>query len=294
MPWLQFRIDTSAALAPACEEYLLARGAAAVTLQDNADQPLYDQDRAATPLWTQTCVSGLFPASTDTAAVWLAAPESIMNNALHRVEILEDKDWEREWMQHYSPLQFAPKLWICPSWLSPPDASAVNILLDPGLAFGTGTHATTAMCLRALTELPTPPKRVVDYGCGSGVLAIASLLLGSEWALGVDTDPQALVATRNNADRNGIAAQRLEVSLPFADRPLADLVVANILAGPLCDLADTLCQHLSSGGELLLSGILSEQVPALQAAYRHHIALSVLDEREGWVALYGKRDSSLR
>ena len=144
------------------------------------------------------------------------------------------------------------------------------------------------------TELPTPPKRVVDYGCGSGVLAIASLLLGSEWALGVDTDPQALVATRNNADRNGIAAQRLEVSLPNTDRPLADLVVANILAGPLCELADTLCRHLSSGGELLLSGILSEQVPALQAAYRHHIALSVLNEREGWVALYGKHDGSLR
>ena len=268
---------------------MLDRGAAAVTLQDNADQPLYDLDRAATPLWTQTSVSGLFPASTDTAALWLSAPDTILDNARHRVEILEDKDWEREWMQHYQPLQFAPGLWICPSWHSPPDPSAVNILLDPGLAFGTGTHPTTAMCLRALAELPALPRHVIDYGCGSGILAIAALLLGTESALGIDTDPQALVATRNNADRNGIAAPRLRVSLPGTDRPRAELVVANILAGPLCELADTICQHLSSQGELLLSGILSEQVPALQAAYSDHITLSVLHEQDGWVALYGRR-----
>jgi ribosomal protein L11 methyltransferase len=287
--WLQLRIDTSAALAPACEEYLLAQGAVAVTLQDNADQPLYDLDRAVTALWTETCVTGLFPAATDTEALWQSAPESILGKALHRVEILEDKDWEREWMQHYHPLQFTENLWICPSWHSPPDPGAVNILLDPGLAFGTGTHATTAMCLRALAELPVQPNRVIDYGCGSGVLAIAALLLGAKWALGIDTDPQALVATRNNADRNGITAQRLEVSLPGTARPTADLVVANILAGPLCDLADTICQHLSSRGDLLLSGILSEQVPALQAAYSDHIALEILSEQEGWVALYGQR-----
>jgi ribosomal protein L11 methyltransferase len=288
--WLQFRLDTSAALAPACEEYLLAQGAAAVTLQDNADQPLYDLDRASTPLWTETCVIGLFPAATDTAALWLSAPKTILDNTSHRVEILEDKDWEREWMQHYKPLQFAQNLWICPSWRTPPDPGAVNILLDPGLAFGTGTHATTAMCLRALAELPARPRRVIDYGCGSGVLAIAALLLGAEWALGIDTDPQALVATRNNADRNGIASRRLEVSLPGSARPTADLVVANILAGPLCELADTLCQHLTRRGGLLLSGILSEQVPTLQAAYRDHITLSILSEQDGWVVLYGRRD----
>ena len=165
----------------------------------------------------------------------------------------------------------------------------MNILLDPGLAFGTGTHPTTAMCVRAIAKLEPHGKRVVDYGCGSGVLAITALLLGAEGALGVDTDPQALVASRNNADRNGITTQQLRLSLPEKASAEADLVVANILAAPLCDLADTLCRSLSSGGELLLSGILSEQVPDLVAAYAGHVALSVQAEQEGWVALYGKR-----
>ena len=289
MSWLQFRIDTCAALVPSCEAYLLAQGAVAVTLQDNADQPLFHQERSAVPLWQETCVTGLFPAGADTGTLWQSAPADIRDHCQHRAEILEDKDWEREWMQHYQALQFAPQLWICPSWLQPPDPGAVNILLDPGLAFGTGTHPTTAMCVRAIAELEPHGKRVVDYGCGSGVLAITALLLGAEWALGVDTDPQALVASRNNADRNGITTQQLRLSLPEKASAEADLVVANILAAPLCDLADTLCRSLSSGGELLLSGILSEQVPDLVAAYAGHVALSVQAEQEGWVALYGKR-----
>jgi ribosomal protein L11 methyltransferase len=287
--WLQFRLDTSADLAPACEEQLLALGAVAVTLQDNADQPLYDQELGATPLWQETCVTGLFPANTDTQALWQALPESTQTQARYRADILEDKDWEREWMQHYQPLQFTEKLWICPSWLEPPDPGAINIRLDPGLAFGTGTHPTTAMCVRAIANLEPGHKRVIDYGCGSGVLAIAALLLGAEWALGVDTAPQALVATRNNAENNGITAQQLEVSLPGEASAPVDLVVANILAGPLCGLAETLCSQLRTGGEILLSGILKEQVPDLTAAYAPWLELSVLSEDSGWVALYGKR-----
>jgi len=287
--WLQFRLDTSADLAPACEEQLLALGAVAVTLQDNADQPLYDQELGATPLWQETCVTGLFPASTDTQALWQALPESTQQSARYRADILEDKDWEREWMQHYKPLQFTEKLWICPSWLEPPDPEAVNIRLDPGLAFGTGTHPTTAMCVRAIANLESRHKRVLDYGCGSGVLAIAALLLGAEWAMGVDTAPQALVATRNNAQNNGITAQQLEVSLPGEPCAPVQLVVANILAGPLCGLAETLCSHLLPGGEILLSGILKEQVPDLTAAYSAWLELSVLSEDAGWVVLYGRR-----
>jgi ribosomal protein L11 methyltransferase len=289
MPWLQVHIDTSAVLAPDCEEQLLALGAVSVTLRDNADQPLYDQERGATPLWQETRVTGLFPANTDIRALWETVPETIRNATRPRAEILEDKDWEREWMQHYQPLQLTEKLWICPSWLEPPDPAAVNILLDPGLAFGTGTHPTTAMCVRAIAGIGAQGKRVIDYGCGSGVLAIAALLLGAEWALGVDTDPQALVATRSNAECNHIPRPSLDLSLPGPGLARADLLVANILAGPLCELADTLCQYLDPGADLLLSGILSEQVPDLRSAYRDHIELSIYSEQGGWVALHGIR-----
>ena len=230
----------------------------------------------------------LCTASTDTDALWDSLPEHLRDNCHCRPEILEDKDWEREWMQHYQPLKFTDGLWICPSWLQPPDPQAVNILLDPGLAFGTGSHPTTAMCARALAGMKPTGKRVIDYGCGSGVLAIAALLLGADWALAIDNDPQALIATRNNARRNGIEEKQLEVSLPGSHEMKVELLVANILAGPLCQLAPTLCQHLAVGSELILSGILREQVPDLLQAYRSYLELEVLSEQEGWVVLFGR------
>jgi ribosomal protein L11 methyltransferase len=287
MTWLQYRLETTAAAAPLCEEALLQLGAAAVTLEDNADQPLFEHARKEQQLWQQTRVSGLFPADTDTDALWRALPQALREQSHGRAEILEDKDWEREWMQHYQPVQYAADLWICPSWLKPPQPQATNIMLDPGLAFGTGTHPTTAMCLRLLAAADLEDKQVTDFGCGSGVLAIGALLLGARAALGVDTDPQALVATRSNAQRNGIEAQRLQLRLPaeLDGSERADLVVANILAGPLCDLTTTLCDQLRPGGILILSGILAEQTPLLQESYP--LALAVADERDGWVALRG-------
>jgi ribosomal protein L11 methyltransferase len=287
MTWLQYRLETTAAAAPLCEEALLQLGAAAVTLEDNADQPLFEHARKEQQLWQQTRVSGLFPADTDTDALWRALPQALREQSHGRAEILEDKDWEREWMQHYQPVQYAADLWICPSWLKPPQPQATNIMLDPGLAFGTGTHPTTAMCLRLLAAMDLENKQVTDFGCGSGVLAIGALLLGARAALGVDTDPQALVATRSNAQRNRIEAQRLQLRLPaeLDGSERADLVVANILAGPLCDLTTTLCDQLRPGGILILSGILAEQTPLLQESYP--LALAVADERDGWVALRG-------
>jgi ribosomal protein L11 methyltransferase len=287
--WLQFQLNTDAALAPRCEDELLALGAAAVTLQDNADQPLFDEGTGEQRLWHATRVSGLFPAERDTDALWQALPAAIREHCSHRVEILEDKDWEREWMRHYQPLQYAPKLWICPSWMAPPDPEAVNIMLDPGLAFGTGTHPTTAMCLRQLASLELAGRQVTDFGCGSGVLGIGALLLGASSVLAVDTERQALVATRNNAQRNAIDEDRLGVCLPgeLKGQEQADVVVANILAGPLCQLADQLCNMLGDGGIIILSGILVEQVDMLKTHYP--LQLEVAAEQDGWVVLQGSR-----
>ncbi|MGB1139328.1 MAG: 50S ribosomal protein L11 methyltransferase, partial [Halioglobus sp.] len=209
-----------------------------------------------------------------------------------RVEILEDKDWEREWMKHYAPMQFGERLWVCPSWLEPPEPNAVNLVLDPGLAFGTGTHPTTALCLAELDGMDLRGATAVDYGCGSGILAVAALKLGARQVLGVDNDPQALDASRDNAARNTLPANVLPLALPGdvdsnAWRGTADLVIANILAGPLMDLSPTLLDFLRPGGTLLLSGLLESQAAQLCEHYGERLDIRVAGTREGWVCLRG-------
>ena len=294
MTWLQLRMDTQPDLVNALEDLMLATGAVAVTMEDNADQPVLEPGVGETPLWGQTRLTGLYPADTEMTNVLAAFPEEALRQANHRTEILEDKDWEREWMQHYHPMLFGRRLWVCPSWLEPPEPNAVNLLLDPGLAFGTGTHPTTALCLAELDGMALEEACVVDYGCGSGILAVAAVKLGAGSALGVDNDPQALVATRDNAIRNSISTDALETALPgdfdkAAWRGRADVVIANILAGPLVELSGTLLDFLKPGGTLLLSGLLQNQASALCSSYADHIELRVASERDGWVCLRGNR-----
>lgn len=294
MTWLQLRLDTHPDQVGALEDLMLATGAVAVTMEDNADQPVLEPGVGETPLWGQTRLTGLYPADTEMTGVLAAFPEHALAQTNQRVEILEDKDWEREWMQHYQPMSFGRRLWVCPSWLEPPEPGAVNLLLDPGLAFGTGTHPTTALCLAELDGMALDAQCVVDYGCGSGILAVAALKLGAHRALGVDNDPQALVATRDNANRNSIQAAALEVALPGGFdranwRGQASVVIANILAGPLVELSDTLLEFLKPGGTLLLSGLLENQASALCDSYADRIALCVASEKDGWVCLRGTR-----
>ena len=272
---------------------MLATGAVSVTLEDNADDPVLEPGVGETPLWRHTRLTGLYSADADMESVLSRFPSEQLAAGNHRVEILEDKDWEREWMEHYRPMQFGQRLWVCPSWLEPPDPDAINLLLDPGLAFGTGTHPTTALCLTVLESLALQDAVVVDYGCGSGILAVAGSKLGAREVLGVDNDPQALTATLENARRNELPEDAISVAMPgdydqvyWSQR--ADLVVANILAGPLIELSGTLLALLKPGGTLLLSGLLANQAEVICDHYRAVISIAVTGVEEGWVCLQGE------
>jgi len=291
MPWLQLRVDTDRAHAEKIENALLFAGAVSVTLQDNADQPILEPGLGEVPLWDQTRITGLFDAEVDTS-VTEAKAASFLCEMLPNVrwEQLEDKDWEREWMSHYKPIQCGDNLWICPSWCEPPHPEAVNLLLDPGLAFGTGTHPTTYLCLQWLASEPLQGHSVIDFGCGSGILGIGALLLGAERAIGTDIDPQALIASRDNAKRNSIDPQCFPVYLPEKmPRKSVDTMLANILAGPLVELAAELVGLTKVGGRICLSGILASQAEQVKKAYAQNIEFDKDGEHEGWVRLSGTR-----
>ena len=291
MPWLQVRLAITPEQAATYEEALLDVGAVSVTFMDAEDQPIFEPDLGTTPLWSHTHLLALFEADTDPAAL-LAHLALLTGGPLpaHQVEQIADQDWERSWMDNFQPLRFGQRLWIVPSWHQPPEPQAVNLHLDPGLAFGTGTHPTTALCLEWLDGQSLHDCNVLDFGCGSGILAIAALLLGAKQACGTDIDPQALEASRDNATRNGIDTARFPLYLP-SEMPADtfDLVLANILAGPLVQLAPTISQHVRQGGHLVLSGILAEQAEEVRAAYQADFILDPTAEKDGWVRISGVR-----
>jgi ribosomal protein L11 methyltransferase len=290
MAWLQLKVRSSAAEADGVEDILLAAGAAAVTMEDSGDQPLFEPPLGTTPLWQDTTVVGLFNADIDVAMATQQINAALQPSEPLKFEILEDKDWVRAWMDDYHPIQFGERLWICPSWCEPPQPNAVNLMLDPGLAFGTGTHPTTAMCMRWLDQQDLEGKTVWDYGCGSGVLAIAALLLGAASAKGNDIDPQALTASRDNAQRNGIADDKFELLLGAPkDAAQVDVVVANILAGPLVALSEGIAALCKPGGSLALSGILDTQAADIAECYQQWFDLDPPMHTEEWVCITGRK-----
>ena len=290
--WQEWALETHSPLVESLEEWLFERGALAVTLEDNANEPLLEPGPGETPLWQNVVLKALFAGDADLSPIKAVLPRTLLaENSKSEVSRLEDREWTRVWMDDFSPIQMGPRLWICPSWTEPPDEALVNVMLDPGLAFGTGTHATTAMCLGALDAALSGGESVVDFGCGSGILAIAALKLGASNALGIDNDPQALVASRDNAARNQISADQFDAVMPedgmlSAWSNIADVVVANILAGPLLSLAHELTQLMAPGGRLLLTGVLEEQAAQLIEHYAP-VGLAVTDRRDGWVLLSG-------
>lgn len=290
MPWIQLKINTTGNDAETLSDALIESGAVSVTFQDTHDNPVFEPLPGETLLWGDTDAIGLYDAETDMEEVvaMLENEPLLGKDFVHKIEQLEDKDWEREWMDNFHPMRFGERLWICPSWRDVPDPNAVNVMLDPGLAFGTGTHPTTAMCLQWLDSLDLTDKTVIDFGCGSGILAIAALKLGAKHVVGIDIDPQAIQASRDNAERNGVS-ERLSLYLP-KDQPenlSADVVVANILAGPLRELAPLISVLPVAGGHLGLSGVLASQAQSVADAYKDKFELDAVAEKEEWCRITG-------
>lgn len=287
MDWHQISVVSAESSSDLVSETLIALGAVSITFKDATNQPLYEPPPDTHPLWEQTQIVALFENAVDLDAIQQsvssACPNAILNH--WEIELLRDRIWEREWMEHFKPMHFGKGLWICPSHQPPPDPNAINLQLDPGLAFGTGTHPTTALCLEWLANEKLQGLDVMDYGCGSGVLAIASILLGAKRSVAVDIDPQALTATKDNAKQNAVENQIICALAEHSSDEISDILVANILAKPLVNLAPILKNHVKPGGKLVLSGILHEQIDCVQKAYEKEFHFSPPTLRENWARL---------
>ena len=299
MKWLQIHITVDQAQVDFTETLLSSLGAVSVTLDDAENQDLLEPLPGETPLWNKVIVTGIYAQEegeeidVDALTTFITAQ---MPEAPLRHEFLEDQEWERTWMDAYEPIQIGEKFWIVPEWMEAPDADAVNIKLDPGLAFGTGNHASTFLCLQWLGQTDVKDKIVIDYGCGSGILGVAALLLGAKKVYATDIDPQAVLATQQNAELNGVLGN-LFVGLPdeFNEEfkaQKADVFVANILAGPLMALAPEFATLVKSEGEFALAGILEEQVADVSSVYSEFFDILQVEKREEhWCRISGNRQN---
>lgn len=290
MPYLQLIVDIDDGDPDVAEAVCVAHGALAITLEDGGDHPVLEPAPGATPLWPRVRLSALYEAGTDAQALLhdLARDLGLPTGRL-RCAPLADRVWEREWLKDFRPMRFGRRLWICPDGQAAPDPHALVLELDPGLAFGTGTHPTTAMCLEWLDTVDVERKTVLDYGCGSGVLALGALRLGAAAACAVDIDPQALLATRQNAGRNGLDSRLTVVSADALPERAWDIVLANILAGPLVELAPRLAQATLPDGAIALAGLLDLQAADVAAAYRTWFDMREFAARDEWTVLTGRR-----
>ena len=290
--WLQLICQSTKAYEADISDAAENCGAASITLSDAADVPVLEPLPNETPLWDEIIITVLFREEQETELQ--ALKQQLIDHKTHwqishiRQETLQEQQWERVWMDDFHPMQFGDNLWIYPSWSEIPNDNSVKIQLDPGLAFGTGTHPTTAMCLEWLDKNPPVDKQVIDYGCGSGILAIAAIKLGAKQVVATDIDPQALVATQSNQINNGISENQITRFLPDNMPEIkADLMLANILCGPLVSLAANLCGSTKKGGQIVLSGILKEQQSVLAEAYGHYCHNVQFATSGDWVRMTG-------
>ncbi len=294
-PFYEIEFPLSGLDADAVEAALFECGACAVTLSDGGDDPVLEPKPGEVRLWRDTRVRALFEPADDAAR---AAVDAIARLSARlgsritehaRLRTVQQRDWTRIWLADAKPLRFGRRLWVCPTSAdAPADPAAVVVRLDPGLAFGTGTHPTTALCLQVLESLPLEGRTLIDYGCGSGILGIAALKLGASRVVAVDLDPQALIATRDNAERNGVSAALDIRAVPALLEP-SECVVANILAGPLIELAPVLTAACAPGADLLLSGLLKSQAFEVKAAYAGGFGEMSVIGREEWCCLRGRK-----
>jgi len=291
MEWHQFVINLESIAADRLEEILRRHGAQSVTLSDAGNDPVLEPAPGTTPLWSNTRMTALFSADADFASLRTDLQQTLAMDTLpeNRVEALPDRAWEREWLKDFRPMRFGDRLWVSPDCFTVDADDAVVVHLDPGLAFGTGTHATTALCLEWLDQSDIAAKTLLDFGCGSGILAIAALKLGAKSVTAVDIDLQALTATRQNAHSNKVDDRLVTTERIDQLDDQFDFVVANILAGTLLDQAEILCKRLKPGGGLALSGILAEQVADVTAAYQHSVEFATPCYRDNWARLAGTK-----
>lgn len=275
--------------AEALDEALVESGAVAVTMKDGDDEPIFEPLPGETPLWSNTLVTGLYEVPCDVDAIKAFLSHYLGDSDLPIVETheVEDKDWVRAWQDHYKPIKFGENLWICPTHLPSPEPEIATVRLDPGLAFGTGTHPTTALCLEWLSEHypEINNETIIDYGCGSGILGIAGLLLGAKECFSTDIDPQAIYATEQNAERNNV---EIKASLTEGFKPgQAKVVLSNILSGPLVELAPILGSLVQPGGHLVLAGLLEHDAVFVKEAYQDQFTFEADKTLDGWTRLYG-------
>jgi ribosomal protein L11 methyltransferase len=293
MAWHQLTVITSEDTAPKVADFFSDQGAVSVTYMDAEDEPVYEPAIGETKIWTQTKVIALYELTFDPAKIKTQTLKHFQDEWLNdwSIELIEDQAWERAWMEHYRPMKFADKLWVCPTGQEQREQNTVCLILDPGLAFGTGTHPTTSLCLEWLASNDLTGKTIIDYGCGSGILAIAALLLGAKTAYAVDIDPQAVTATISNSEKNQVE-DKIICCLPdqfMAKSIKADVVLANILAKPLVDMSEQISGHLLTEGQLVLSGILAEQSQFVIDAYQAYLCLDKTVQQEDWVRLTGTK-----